>query len=208
MRPRTRTPEPVDREQGFTLIEMVVAMAILLVASVAVFTAFGATSKQVASIQGMVEEQADSRNVLSGLTSELRNSFTGDKTLNRIESISATSVVFYTADRSTPMKLVKVSYDVSGGSLRRSAVTSTNASPTLPWTFPAGTPTMIPVLPGVTNATVFVFKDTDGNVLPYTAASTAKVELVEVTLAVRDPRATSTQKIETYTTAVKLRGVL
>ena len=205
--PERSVGRAAPRDEGFSLLEVIITMAILLVASTALFGAFGSSTKQVTSVQGMVEEQAKARVVLSGLTSEFRNAFTGDTTvLNRVAAISATGVTFYTADRSTPVKLKKISYQLTTGTLTRSSTISTNAGPPYDvWTFPA-VGNALPVLKGVTNTTLFVFRDKAGSPLAYTAASLPLVASMEVTLSVRDKGASSTQKAETYTTTIKLRG--
>ena len=205
MRRHISAPEPGAGDEGFSLIELVVAMAILLVASVSVFNALATSTKQVNAVQSMVEAQAKARIVISGMESELRNSFTGDPAMPRVQSVAANAVTFFTADRSTPLRLKKVTYQLTAGTLTRSTTISSNTGPPYTWTFPATAPA-ITVLKGVQNTTLFVFRDSSGATLVYTAASAPLVATVEVTIQVRDPSAPSTQKAETYTTTVKLRG--
>ena len=203
-RQRTTTEAPAG-DEGFSLVELVVAMAILLVASVAVFNALATSTKQVNAVQSMVEAQASARIVISGMESELRNAFTGDPAMPRVQAVAANAVTFFTADRNTPMRLKKVTYLLTAGTLTRSTTISTNTGPPYTWAFPTTAPA-ITVLKGVQNTTLFVFRDSAGATLTYTAASAPLVATVEVTIQVRDPSASVTQKAETYTTTVKLRG--
>jgi Tfp pilus assembly protein PilW len=208
------TPGPIGTrrdDSGFTLVEAVIAMALLLLATVTIYTAFGRSGQEISVVQGMVESQADARGALAAMSAELRNAFTGVDTTNRIEALSATGITFYTADRDTPMSLKKVIYRVTGTTLERSVLegTDTDASATkYVWSFPGTPATFKPVLTGLTNASgLFVYYGADNVVISPTApGAAANVRLVEVTLQVRDPKAKTTQKAETYKTTVRLRG--
>jgi hypothetical protein len=162
-------------------------------------------------VQGMIEEQAKARNAVTSLENDLRNSFTGSATIGRIESISATSITFYTPDRLSPMSLRKVSYQLSAGTFSRWSLTSTNSvsGSTYVWSFPTTTAAMpyLPVVAGVVNTAVFEYRDKDNVVLnPAVAANIARVRTVKATLQVRDPMAKTTQQADTYSITVQLRG--
>ena len=92
----------------------------------------------------------------------------------------------------------------SSGVLTRAVATSTNTytAQGMTWTWPAGSPAVVPIATGVQNTTIFVFKDAAGAV----TTDVTKVRLVEVTLTVKDPTAKSNQQPETYSTAVRMRG--
>lgn len=195
---------PRRDESGFSLVEVVVSMALLLLITSTVYGLFGTSTKQMTLLQGMIEEQSQARLALSGLQSELRNAYAGDETVAKISTMTATGLVFTSADRGTPLKLRRISYNLSGGVLTRAMDTSTNSYPPAnnTWTWPSTAATPRAVVGGVVNTTLFVYKDDQGVV----TTNPALVQLVEITLVVRDKTAKATQTPETYTTSVRLRG--
>jgi prepilin-type N-terminal cleavage/methylation domain-containing protein len=203
---------PVDgRDAGFTLLEVIIAASLLLVATIPMYRFFDSSVKQVTTVQGMIEEQAKARNAMSSLENDLRNSFTGSASLGRIESIGATAITFYTPDRLSPMRLRKVSYQLSSGTFRRWTLSSTNtvSGSTYVWSFPTTTAAQpyLPIVNGVTNTVVFEYRDKDNVVLnPAVTGNAAKVRTVKATLQVRDPKAKTTQNADTYEITVQLRG--
>jgi hypothetical protein len=130
--------------------------------------------------------------------------------MNRIEALSASGITFYTADRGTPITLRKVIYRVNGTAFERSvlASTTTNSSSPYTWTFPLTAATFKPVVNGLTSSAIFVYYDANSAVVdPASANAATNVKLVEITLQVRDASAKTSQKVETYKTTVRLRGV-
>ncbi len=208
-----RPPERRDaRDGGFTLLEVIIAASLLLVATIPIYRFLDLSVKNVTTVQGLVQEQANARNALSGIENDLRNAFTGTTSLTRVASISATSVTFYTPDRSTPIGLQKVSYRLNAGKFEKWVQRSSNTVPNgaaYTWTFPTTTAALpyLPLVKGVTNTTVFEFLDKSNVVLnPAVAGNAAKVRVVRVTLQVRDPSAKTTQTPATYQVTVQLRG--
>jgi prepilin-type N-terminal cleavage/methylation domain-containing protein len=191
-------------DDGFTLVEVVVAMALLLVISTTVFRAFASSTRTVTSLQTMIEAQGKARIALADLQADLRNAYSGSDTVARVVSMGAATITFTSADRETPLHLRRITYALSSGVLTRAVETSTNTytAQGMTWTWPAGSPTAIAVANGVQNTTLFVFKDATGVV----TTDVAKVRLVEVTLTVKDPTAKANQLAETYSTSVRIRG--
>ena len=191
-------------ESGFTLIEVIIASAILLLATTTIYRVFNSSSKSVAMLQNMVVEQAKARTALATVQSDLRNAFSGSDTVAQISTLGPTTMTFTAADRTTPIHLRRITYTLASGVLSRSSLTSTNTYTTSPmaWTWPGTTPTAVPLVSGVSNTTVFVFKDASGAV----TATPANVTLVEITLTVKSTTATASQNPETYTTSIRMRG--
>lgn len=207
----TRSPGDA-RDAGFTLLEVVIAASLLLVATIPIYRFLDTSVKNVTTVQGLIQEQANARNALSTIENDLRNSFTGNTGLPRVESISATSITFYTPDRNTPIGLQKISYRLSSGTFQRWVHRSSNTvanGAAYTWSFPTTTAALpyLTLVQGVVNTTTFEFFDKSNVVLnPATAGNAAKVRSVRVTLQVRDPGAKTTQPPATYQVTVQLRG--
>lgn len=199
----TTSPRAGD-DRGLTLIEVVIAVALLLFITTAVYKTFDRTSKQVMNLQGMVEKQASARNALAGIQGELRNAYSGNETVSHVSTMTATKITFYSADRETPLHLRQITYELKSGSLVRSMRTTTNTYTKSPmtWTWGAWSAERS-VLTGVTNTALFTYKDASGVV----TTDPKDVRLVEVVVTVKDPKAPTTQQPETYSTSVRTRGV-
>lgn len=200
------------RDAGFTLLEVIIAASLLLVATIPIYRFLDSSVKNVTTVQGLIQEQANARTALAGIENDLRNAFTGNTTLARVDSISTTGMTFYTPDRNTPVGLQKVSYRLSSGKFEkwthRSSNTVANGA-AYTWIFPTTTAALpyITLVRGVTNTTVFEYFDKANVVLnPTVAANAAKVRVVRITLQVRDPAAKTTQPVATYQVTIQLRG--
>jgi type II secretory pathway component PulJ len=207
----SRRPPTDERDAGFSLLEVVIAASLLLVATIPIYRFFDSSMRQVTTVQQMIQEQANARNAITLLENDLRNAFTGATSLARVESITANSITFYTPDRGSPMALKKVSYRLNAGSFQRWVHMSSNtvASGTYTWSFPTTTSALAynPLVKSVVNTTVFEFRDKANVVLdPTVAGNAAKVRVVKATLQVRDPNAKTTQNPDTFSVTVQLRG--
>lgn len=147
---------------GFTLVELMVTLAIFVAVMTLVFTQVSTSLQQTAAIDASTASAAASRLAIDQLVTELRQSGTGDIAVPAVDGLSATTVTMYTPDRGEPMRMRKVMYRKTGASLERAEILSTNSG-AAPWTFPALTPAWRVVLIGVTNNDLFAFSDDDGD---------------------------------------------
>lgn len=193
-----------SNDAGLSLIEVVIAVALTLFITTAVYKAFDRTTKQVTNLQAMIDKQSAARNALSGIQSELRNAYSGDESVPHVVTMTSTKISFYSADRSTPLSLRQITYELKSGNLVRSMRTTTNTYVSSPMAWTWGTwSAERTVASGVTNASVFTYRDGAGA----TTAAKDEVKIVDVTLTVKDPKAPTNQNPETFTTSVRMRGV-
>ena len=197
-------PTAARDDHGFSLIEVVIAVALLLFITTAVYKTFDRTTKQVTGLQRLVDQESNTRNVMSGMQSELRNAFSGDESVPHITTMTATTITFTSADRGTPLKLRRITYNLTGGTLTRTMATTTNTYVTSPMTWTWGTTSPARTMAtGVVNTSMFAYKDDVG----LDTTDPKKVRLVEVLLSVKSPKAPTNQQPETYSTSVRMRGV-
>jgi prepilin-type N-terminal cleavage/methylation domain-containing protein len=186
-------------DHGFTLVELMVSTSILGIVLLIVYGTMNSGVRQASEIESRVQIQADVRGVSDTFVRDLRQAFTGDPSLNRIGTMTATQITFYTPDRATPYHIRKVSYRVTGVNLERSVTTSSDTDG-FPWTF--GTTGPYPtVLRDVRNTTLFAYRDEDG----ITTTDPTQVATVQLTLTVDRDTARPPAPL-TYTTTVQLRG--
>jgi prepilin-type N-terminal cleavage/methylation domain-containing protein len=187
------------RDGGFTLVEVLVATSILGVVLALVFSALNGGVRQAADAQNRAVIEADVRVVADAFVRDLRQAYTGDSSLNRIDSMSATQITFYSPDRQNPFHLRKISYKLNGTDLQRSTTVSSDDNG-FPWLF-GTTGNYITQLQYVRNSTVFTYRDADGNA---TTDPTA-VSVVDLVLSV-DQDTTRGPAAYAYTTTVQIRG--
>ena len=191
---------PRRGDRGFTLVEVMVATSILGIVLLLVYGAMGSGVQQAVDVEARNQIQSEVRVVVDTFARDLRQAYTGDASLDRVESIGASAITFYSPDRATPFHVRRISYRLSGTTLQRSVTTSTDTDG-IPWTFGATGP-WVDVLANVRNTTVFTFRDADG--LVTTVAD--NVALVQLDLTVdRDP--TRPPGALSYSTTVELRGI-
>jgi prepilin-type N-terminal cleavage/methylation domain-containing protein len=189
-----------DSAAGFTLIEMVIALAMLMIVMLGVYRALKTANTSSTALAEMTQQESDSRRAVDVLVSDLRMVWTGSATLTRFDAaFDGCSVTFYAPTRDTTAKLRRIRYTVSGSDLLRSETVSTNTS--APWAWPGGaTPVWSPairVLSGIHNVPttgagcsaaypVFTYRTkTDAAItVPGSAASTIDVKRVEVDLTI------------------------
>ena len=107
------------REDGFTLMEMLVTVIVTGI----LFTAIMGSISSVMHWGGEVQErsvlQTEVRGAVDRLAADLRQAYTGDAT-PLIDTAAGSSLVFNSPDRSTPLRLRKISYQLVSGELQRS----------------------------------------------------------------------------------------
>lgn len=187
-----------DREAGLSILEVAVAGAVLMIALASAFGFFTSALRRTADLQLQNELQAEVRLMLDRLVPELRQAYTGDPALSPVASIAATSIMFYSPDRATPLRLREISYRLSGSVLERAVRISTNTEEP-PWSF-AGTRTFIEVAREVVTGTLFQGRDATGA----PTSSPAAIRQVGLDIAVdADPARPPTP--QRYQTSVEIR---
>jgi prepilin-type N-terminal cleavage/methylation domain-containing protein len=186
-------------DRGFTLIEVMVATSILGIVLLLVYGAMGSGVQQAADVDARIQIQSEVRVAADAFVRDLRQAYTGDASLARVESIGPTEITFYSPDRATPFHVRKISYRLLGTALQRSVTTSTNTNG-FPWVFGTTGP-YVTVLDDVANTTIFTFRDAAG----LATTTPSRVALVQLDVAVdRDPTRAPGSLI--YSTTVELRG--
>lgn len=182
------------RDDGFTLIEMLVTMFIIGI----VFAAFGlvisTTVRHTALITNESVTEHQVRTALNQLTEDMREATVASSSatspfVTTAGVMSPTSLTFYapdgtytTADQ-TDYHLREISYQLSGGELQRTSVASSNVGGP-PWTIPA-LGSWVNVIDSVTSSTVFSYYD--GSQPPVLTTNPAAVRTVVVSVTVSVP---------------------
>jgi prepilin-type N-terminal cleavage/methylation domain-containing protein len=158
---------------GFTLLEVVVATSILGIVMLLVFGTLNAGVRQASDVQARLQTEGDVRLAADTFERDLRQAHTGDASLNRIASMAAAQITFYSPDRATPYHIRKISYRMTGTTLQRSVTTSTDTDG-FPWVFPTTAP-YTTVLDYVRNTTLFTYRNV-ANVVTTDPAAVATVQ--------------------------------
>jgi type II secretory pathway component PulJ len=185
-------------EAGFGLMEMVTSMAVLGIFFAVFATVVSSSVRHGSEIQEQAVLQTEVRAAVDSLVADLRQStIAGDTTLSRISTATSTQLTFLSPDRSTPMRLRRISYQVAGGQLQRALATSTNTA--APWSIPALSSWAKVASSIVTTGTpVFTYYDASGA----TTTVAANVTAVRIRVSVAP---VSSSRLLTYDTRVELR---
>lgn len=151
---------------GFTLIELVVTLTVLMVLLVIAFRFVRQSTVETQTLAEMNQQQASSRGAMSTIVGDLRGAWTGVSGMDRVAGMSATTLTFYSPDRSpaASIKLRKIKYrlDAATRSVQRSETLGTAvlaaSGDIASWSFPADK-AFVTVLVGVDNPDVFTFYD-------------------------------------------------
>jgi prepilin-type N-terminal cleavage/methylation domain-containing protein len=122
-------------ERGFTLTEMITAMAILGLVVGAFATILSSTAKHSTQEQEMGVIQAEARASVDEFARDLRQAYTGVDGSWPIEAISSTSIRFQSPQRLTPFKLQRIEWQLNGTDLQRRFVTTSDTDGD-PWVWP------------------------------------------------------------------------
>jgi prepilin-type N-terminal cleavage/methylation domain-containing protein len=189
---------------GFTLVEMVCAMAILTITVAAFAQLFAFTIKRSTQTEEQATVQTEARAGIETFTSDLRQALCND-TVAPVTTATANQITFYSPDRLTPYHLRQVSYRLSSGNFQRQFVTSTNTGgPT--WTMPSLGVNWITVFGSASQLTspstaVFQYFDSNG-----TATTTASAVAQVIVTVVVTPKGSSGGDGKTaYSATVDLR---
>ncbi|HEY0417259.1 MAG TPA: prepilin-type N-terminal cleavage/methylation domain-containing protein [Gaiellaceae bacterium] len=164
-------------EGGFTLIEMLVTLSILMIVVSAFAMVFQTTITRSATLTEHATLEAEGRSVVDTIANELRQAACYDSTTPPVVAGSGSSVTFYTPDRATPYHLREVKYTLASGTLSEQQVLSTNTTGP-PWTLPViGTAASITKVGSVSNSIVFDFADVTGADLSVNGAAVSGANL-------------------------------
>ena len=184
-------------ERGFTAVELVVAMTMLLI----VLVAFGQMLITSSKTSNRVEEQAalqsEVRASVDRLTTDFRQATTTGAP-SPVESAGPTAVTFDSPDRRTPFHLRRIAYRVVNGQLERSTTVSTDTDG-YPWVWPVTPGPWIPELTSITNASPFTFYDASG----VATTTVSAVHSMRITLSVAPKQRQG--GTSTYSTLVTIR---
>ena len=171
------------------MIELAVAMPLMLIVMGGLVIMLTTITHWSSQTQEETTLQTEARSAMNTLESDIRGAFIGDGT-DPIIAATATSMTFYTPDESattvvgateSSFHLLKVSYNVTGGTLQRQFMTSTNTYPTAPpWTWPGSMSpwtTVIGQSGSITDASVFTY---------YTAAGAQATPPTALTFPIAD----------------------
>jgi type II secretory pathway pseudopilin PulG len=162
-------------DAGTSLVEVLVATLVLGLALALSGGVLLSGLARTDELGDRVQAQADARVALDMMRTELRQAYTGTTATAPVAALTTTTITFYSPDRSTPFRLRKVSYRLSGEVLERSvALSTTTTGP--PWTFGVAS-AWRPVLRDVTGL-AFTARDAAGN--PTADPAAAREVTVEV----------------------------
>ena len=184
------------REEGFSLIELLVASVLLGILAAAFAFVLGSTVTHSAATQDASVAQHEARSAVERFAADLRQAYTGDDAAYPIEVTNGTSVQFLSPDRAAPFHLRRVSYRLTAGRFERSqGISSDTDGP--PWNIGvAGGWTKL--VGGVTTAAPFSYFDASGNATTNPLA----VRTVRLQMTVR----TKGRRTTTYGTYVTVRS--
>ncbi len=192
----------LKREDGFTLMELLVALSVLVIGVLVAWSALMTTTvKTTARVQEQSNLQTEVRAAVDRLAADLRQAqcdTTTTPAAAAVTTATGTQLTFYSPDKVTPYHLRQISYQLASGELDRRFATSTNTGGA-PWTW-GTTGAWAREVGSVTNSTAFTYYDASGA----TTTSASAVARVSVSLTVR-PRAGLGGTSTTYQTNVDLR---
>jgi prepilin-type N-terminal cleavage/methylation domain-containing protein len=190
---------PDDR--GFTLIEVTISIAIFVVVMTLALGQMTAGITQTRRVDQATQRASAVRLVLDGIVGELRQASTGEASLPVIVSRSSTALTFYSLDRQTPAHLRRISYRLTGRTLERSEIVSTNSG-TAPWTMPSTADRFTPVINDVSNTDIFVYLTSTGAIVTSPSQTVSAV-----TLHIDVPSGLNSSVESIYRTRVDIRSL-
>ena len=120
---------------GFTLVELMVTMAILGIVVGAFVAILSTTVTQSAHEQEFTAIQTETRASVEQFARDLRSAYSGVDGSWPIEAISSTSITFLSPQRLTPFRLQRVQWQLNGTNFQRRFVTTSDTDGD-PWVWP------------------------------------------------------------------------
>ena len=185
------------RQAGFTLVEVLVAMALLMVVVAAGSLLLSSAIRHSSDVQERILLQTEARAAVAGVVRGLRQAYTGDTT-PALESIGESEITFLSPDAAEPLRVRRIAYRLAGDERQRAMAVSTNVDGP-PWNMSELGP-WTTLARGIVDPVVFRYQDAGGQ--PTT--DSAAVRSVVVTLAVA--ARTSPRRRLTYRTTAYLRA--
>ncbi|MCU1485486.1 MAG: hypothetical protein JWN67_2232 [Actinomycetia bacterium] len=133
----------LDDERGFSLTEVAVAAALLMVVLLPLLRFFDSAISGATELQASTQLHADGRSVVDRLARELRQAYTGDPNLPPVTvAADQLSITFYSPDTSTPFRLRRVAYRIQPvqGQFQLQRSTTSSGQTSCPETLAACTP--------------------------------------------------------------------
>jgi hypothetical protein len=116
----------LDDERGFSLTEVVVVCALLMVVLVPLLRYFDSAVSGATELQTSIQLDADGRLTVDRLARELRQAYTGDPTRAPVTvAADGLGITFYSPQPTTPFRLQRIDYRLQAGQLQRASRTST-----------------------------------------------------------------------------------
>jgi type II secretory pathway pseudopilin PulG len=196
---RLRNRLSVRSEAGFGVIEMLTSIAVLGFFFATFSTVVSSSLRGGGDIQAQAVLQTEARAAVDALVADFRQAtIAGDLTLARVSTANSTQLTFLSPDRTQPLHLRRIAYQVTGGQLQRKVDTSTNTA--APWTIPS-LATWSTVANSIKSTATPVFTYYDVNGATTTVAANVRSVRIRVSIA---PYSAPTQVLE-YDTRVALR---
>jgi type II secretory pathway component PulJ len=123
----------VRDEDGFSLTEVAVTCALLMVLLIPMLRFFESSVSGAVDLQTSTQQHADARVTMDQLVRELRQAYTGDPALSPV-TVTAQALTVYSPDTSTPFHLRRIDYRLQANRLQRAVAVSTGTSGA-PWAF-------------------------------------------------------------------------
>lgn len=187
------------RHAGFSLVEMMIALSLLMIVTGLAFSELSTGMTQTAQLDRASTSSTTARLAIDQIITELRQASTNDINVKPVAVSTASTLTFYSPDRSAAKRLRKITYRVNAGVLERSELLSINTG-AAPWTFPATTPTFRVMLRDVTNTDIFSYLD-DFEVATTVAAN---VRSLNINLVVKGSLRANSERI--YRTGITIRS--
>ena len=185
------------RQDGFTLIEMVQAMALLGIMTATVALVLSSMVRQGADVQEQSLIQTEIRPAVDRLAQDLRQAYGGEG-VSPVEVIGDTDLTILSPDRDDPYHVRRIAYRVSGNRLERAMATSTDTDGP-PWSLPALGGWQPQSEARVVNPVVFTYFDSTG------ATTTVPANVRAVGVRIVAELATTPGRQFTYETSVTVR---
>ncbi len=192
--------------QGFTLLEVILTMAIIAIVGVAIGTLQRDIYFFRTIFQGNLTVNDDARRILQPITNEIRGASPSSNGGYALEDVSPQSFTFYSDTDANGIK-ERIRYFLSGTNLKKGVIVPTGN----PYVYASGNEQITTIIPDVANGANPIFEYYDGNYDGTTSPLSSpvpilSVRLVKITLQL-SIATRNTPAHMTITTEVSLRNL-